>query len=484
MSVSSSDPNEADPSSEVPLITQEDDQDNHNSGDLHFGSDGYLYVSLGDEGGADDIYDNGRFIDKDFFSGIMRLDVDQKPGSLTPNAHPAVHSGTYAIPPDNPYIGLTSYMGFATDPAEVRTEFWAAGFRNPWRFCIDLPTDRLFCADVGQADREEVNLVRIGNHYGWSYREGTEDFDLGPGGETPPPGFVPTHPIYDYGRSEGQSVTGGRVYRRDGLSNLHGAYIFGDYGSNRVWAMHFKSNGSVDRVDHLLDVPDVTSFGIDPTNGDILAGSHGGPIYRIVRAEDEPGSSLPTTLSATGAFSDLATLTPNPGIVPYETNVSFWSDGAVKQRWFSIPDLADRIEFVENESWSFPTGQVWIKHFELDLTPNEASDPHRRLETRFLVKTSDGIYGVTYRWNDEQTEATLVAEAGFDETFTIQTSGSPTSQTWHYPRRGECLSCHSATAGYALGFDTGQLNRETSYNGGLCHQLYQAPSLISSPILT
>ena len=471
MSVSVSNPNRADASSEVPMITQEDDQNNHNGGDLHFGPDGYLYVSLGDEGGANDQYDNGRFIDKDFFSGMMRLDVDQKPGSLTPNSHASVHSGTYSIPPDNPYMGLTSYMGFTTDPVDIRTEFWASGFRNPWRFCFDPPTGRLLCADVGQGGREEVNLVTCGNHYGWSYREGTADFNIGPGGATPPSGFAPVDPIHDYPRSEGHSITGGRVYRGDRFSELYGAYIFGDYGSNRVWAMYFDAGGGVDRVDYLLNVTNVAAFGTDPTNGDILAASYNGHVYRIVRATATPSPSIPTTLSATGAFSDLTGLIPNAGIVPYETNVSFWSDNAVKQRWFSIPSLADTMVFAENVPWSFPTGQVWIKHFELDLTPNNSADAHRRLETRFLVKTADGIYGVTYRWNGAQSDADLVSEEGMDESLTIQSTGGPTMQTWRYPSRSECLSCHSPAAGHVLGFTTEQLNREISYGGAPCNQL-------------
>src|SRR5688572_1558059 len=131
--VSASDLNAADPNSEQPLITQRDEASNHNGGQLQFGPDGFLYLSVGDEGGANDQFQNSQRIDRDFFSGVLRLDVDQRPGSLPPNPHPAVHLGTYAIPLDNPWVGAVAFNGTTVDPSTVRSEFWAVGLRNPWR---------------------------------------------------------------------------------------------------------------------------------------------------------------------------------------------------------------------------------------------------------------------------------------------------------------------------------------------------------------
>ena len=131
--VSATDPNRADPGSEQPLIAQADEASNHNGGELAFGPDGYLYVSLGDEGGANDQFRNSQRIDKDFFAGILRLDVDRRPGSIAPNPHAAVRAGAYAVPPDNPFVGATDFNGRVVDPSRVRTEFWAVGLRNPWR---------------------------------------------------------------------------------------------------------------------------------------------------------------------------------------------------------------------------------------------------------------------------------------------------------------------------------------------------------------
>ena len=168
--------------------------------------------------------------------------------------------------------------------------------------------------------------------------------------------------------------------------------------------------------------------------------------------------SFPPTLAETGALADLATLAPQPGIVPFEINVALWSDGAHKTRWFSLPDTTQTIGFSRDGFWTYPTGMVWIKHFELELT-NGVPESARRLETRFLVRTVDGIAAATYRWDDSQTNALLVPAQGMDEPLLIhEPDGAVRSQVWHYPSRQECRTCHNAASGYALGFNTPQLN--------------------------
>ncbi len=177
---------------ESPLITQRDQQDNHNGGDMAFGPDGYLYISVGDEGAQDDGGDNARRIAKDFLGHILRIDVDSKLGSLAPNPHDessttgvtgdsAITAGSYLIPPDNPFVALAagtgnaSYNGFTFPKTAIRTEIYSAGYRNPWRMSFDPLTGRLFVADVGQNNYEEVNLVTGGFNAGWSWREGKHD---------------------------------------------------------------------------------------------------------------------------------------------------------------------------------------------------------------------------------------------------------------------------------------------------------------------
>ncbi len=175
--VSKTDPNAADPASELPMITQLDLADNHNGGDLHFGPDGYLYYSMGDEGAANDSFNNARFIDKDFFAAIYRLDVDHRPGSLEPNPHSqksttypsAVNPGSYWIPADNPFINTKSHNGRILNPKKIRTEIWATGLRNPWRFSFDPPTGQMIIGDVGQDMWEEIDIGVAGGNFGWSY---------------------------------------------------------------------------------------------------------------------------------------------------------------------------------------------------------------------------------------------------------------------------------------------------------------------------
>ncbi|MEI7728731.1 MAG: PQQ-dependent sugar dehydrogenase [Verrucomicrobiota bacterium] len=462
------DSNRALPASELPLLTQYDQARNHNGGDLHFGPDGYLYVGLGDEGAGNDKFENSQRIDKNFFSGLLRLDVDRRPGSLPPNPHPAA-STNYAVPPDNPFVGATRFNGLPVDPIRVRTEFWAVGLRNPWRFSYDAPSGRWYCGDVGQNKWESVHLLTSGGNYGWAFREGNH---LGPHRE--PDGFKFSAPIWEYahgsGMDQGNSLIGGVVYRGDRIPQLKGAYVFGDYVTGNLWSLRYEPGQTVVE-DYLTDNKNVAAFGVDPRNGDVLLADHGADtIKRLVYEEKPTGTPFPPTLADTGAFKDLSLLTPQPGIVPYEPNVAFWSDHAIKQRWFSLPETTRTMGFDPTGNWKLPPGMVWIKHFEMELT-NGVPASRRRLETRFLVRNRDGVYGVTYRWDRSQKNAMLVPEAGAEETLQIQDRGMRRTQVWRYPSRLECLTCHTPLGGYALSFNTAQLNRETGPAGDTVNQL-------------
>ncbi|MGH8018052.1 MAG: PQQ-dependent sugar dehydrogenase, partial [Opitutaceae bacterium] len=465
-SVQAGDPDVADPNSELPLITQRDEAGNHNGGELLFGPDGYLYVSLGDEGGGNDQFGNGQRIDRDFFAAILRLDVDLHPGSLPPNAHPAVHAGTYAVPPGNPFLGATSFNGSPVDPARVRTEIWATGLRNPWRMAFDPANGRLIAADVGQGAREEIDLIERGKNYGWPYREG---FIAGPGGN-PPVGAALTDPIHDYPRSQGQSVSGGIVYRGSRLEQLYGKYLFADYESGNIWSLAYESPPPV-ASELLTNDGGIAAFGIDPLTGDILlADIAEGAIKRLVYNDTPTGAPFPALLSETGAFISTATLEPQPGLVEYEPNVAFWSDHARKRRWFALENSTDVYGFSAHGNWSLPAGAVWVKHFDLELVRGDPASA-RRIETRFLVKTTDGVYGITYRWNDAQTDAGLVPEEGAEQDFTVVENGASRIQTWRFPSRADCLACHTPQAGFALSFNTRQLNREHAFPNGQASQI-------------
>jgi glucose/arabinose dehydrogenase/mono/diheme cytochrome c family protein len=481
--VSAGNPNAADAASELVLWEQYDQANNHNGGDLHFGPDGYLYVSLGDEGGGNDQYGNSQLINGDFFSGLMRIDVDNRPGSVMPNPHPAntnnpLREIRYRIPADNPWVGATSFNGVTVNSNTVRTEFYAVGLRNPWRFTFDQLTGELYLADVGQNAWEEVNVVRRGGNYGWNYREGLH---AGPRGN-PPAGVVLDHPIVEYGRgsgpNQGASVTGGVVYRGARYPDLQGAYIFADYVSGNVWML--RANGTnVVPFPRLTGDGGIAGFGTDPRNGDVLTADQNDDMLKRLVTDTNMvvGGQLPRTLADTGAFTNLMSLagqtqalTANTGVIPYDVNVPFWSDGARKSRWFFMPTNGAKIGFASESNWSLPAGMAWVKHFDLELTNGEPSSA-RRLETRILVRTANGTYGVTYRWGNSLTNAALVPDQGLDETFTINDGGILRTQVWHYPSRAECLVCHTPAGGHALAFNTVQLNRDFDYGNGSTNQI-------------
>ncbi len=480
--VSSNNPNAAPIASEITLLTMFDEHSDHNGGDLHFGPDGFLYVSLGDEGEQGDTLNNSQRIDKDFWSSILRLDVDvpARATSLIPNPHPANtnHPGQaiyYRVPAHNPFVGATSFNGLGVVSGAVRTEMFAVGFRNPWRFSFDSVTGQIHCGDVGTDTWEEINVITRGGNYGWAYRETT---NAGPKAASAPPGFTSIPPIFTYrhgtATNQGNAVVGGVVYRGSRIPGLRGSYIFGDYVSGNVWAL--KHDGTnVTSFFRLADDPNIAAFGIDPSNGDVLTADQNQETIKRLTAVPAGGQPLPPTLADTGVFTNLTTLTTHSGFVPYDLNVPFWSDNASKLRWFYIPTNRT-ILFGATNNWLFPTGSVWVKHFELEMT-NGLPASRRRLETRLLVSYpgADGtnVYGLTYRWGGSNTNATLVPDGGLDESFVINDGGNLRTQVWRYPGRSECLLCHTRAGqgGLALGFNTPQLNRDFNYGGVTDNQL-------------
>ena len=184
-----------------------------------------------------------------------------------------------------------------------------------------------------------------------------------------------------------------------------------------------------------------------------------------------PQAPFPARLSDTGTFNDLGTLAPVNGFVAYGVNAPFWSDGALKRRWMGVPydggpiRPEQQVKFTVENAWQFPVGSVFVKHF--DLQTNEL-DPQalRRLETRILVNLTNGIvYGASYRWRPDYSDADLVNTAQTEE-ITIETASGTRSQTWYYPSRTDCVTCHTAYSGGILGASkTRQLNRDWTYEG-------------------
>jgi glucose/arabinose dehydrogenase len=249
----------SDPASETILLTIDQPYDNHNGGGLAFGPDGYLYIALGD-GGAGGDPENRAQNGQTLLGKILRIDVDGN------NAQ----GGRYGIPEDNPFM----------DDPNVLDEIWALGLRNPWRISFDRATGDLYIADVGQGSREEVNFQPAtsngGENYGWRIMEGSECYNPDP---CDPAGLV--LPVAEYGRGEGQAITGGFVYRGSRYPALVGYYLFGDSSSGSIWALKRDENGRWQRSDPLANVSGPTTFG-QGANGELYVASYGqGRIYHI-----------------------------------------------------------------------------------------------------------------------------------------------------------------------------------------------------------
>ena len=171
-------------------------------------------------------------------------------------------------------------------------------------------------------------------------------------------------------------------------------------------------------------------------------------------------SPFPRKLSQTGLFTSVKDHRMAPGVIPYEINAPFWSDGAHKERFFALPGKA-LVSSKNKGAWEFDDGAVTVKSFSLDLEEGNPAS-RRRIETRVVLKQENHWIGYTYVWNSKQTDAELVGAEGLDRTYTIKDASAPggtRKQTWHYPSRNECMFCHSRAAGFVLGVNTHQLNR-------------------------
>lgn len=185
------------------------------------------------------------------------------------------------------------------------------------------------------------------------------------------------------------------------------------------------------------------------------------PFLRMPATATAP---LPPLLSQTGVFQDVRRLVPTDSLIPYDLIVPFWSDGAEKVRWVSVPSGA-RIKFSPTGEWVFPKGTVFVKTFTF-VTNELHPESLRRLETRLLVCDADGgVYGAVYKWRPDNSDADLLA-TNLTETITVQTASGSRTQSWYYPSRRDCLTCHTANAGHVLGVKTRQLNREYAYSSG------------------
>ncbi|QDV10020.1 Soluble aldose sugar dehydrogenase YliI precursor [Planctomycetes bacterium Poly30] len=454
--------NQADPNSELVMMQHRLYNGSHRSGHLAFGPDGFLYVPIGDQFR----YETAQDIVNNLEGGIHRIDVDMDPARshaprrTLPLSYSDEWSGVgYWIPNDNPFLDPTGSQF---------EEYYSVGHRNPHRMTFDQVTGELWVGEVGGGLREEINLIERGGNGGWPFREG---FSAGPRSE--PASYVGTltEPVVDFLRSESNAIIGGYVYRGARHPGLYGKYICAGYSQRRIFAIERNPvTGTYTKsVIGSFTPGGAITFGQDH-DGEIYIGRQNGntPLYMLNATNPTPDP--PQLLSQLGAFTDLAALTPRAGLIPYDLNAPFWSDAALKSRWIAVPNdgshntAAEQIDFdARGGNWDFPAGTVAVKHFELGT---DETDPtvKKRLETRFVVHTEDGFYAVTYRWNEEGTDAVLQTSRS-QETITIETEDGSRDQVWTYPGRQDCLLCHAPVTGGGLGLRTHQLNRDMTYPG-------------------
>jgi glucose/arabinose dehydrogenase len=253
--VVSSNPNQADKNSEEILLEVLQPYSNHNGGQIAFGPDNYLFIALGDGGSAGDPQGNGQNR-ATLLGKILRVNVDAKSANMN-----------YSIPSDNPFVG---------NDAGYREEIYAYGLRNPWRFSFDLATGWIWAGDVGQNRMEEVDIIVKGKNYGWNIMEGNLCYS--PAINCNQSGLE--LPIWTYSRDQGYSVTGGFVDRGRELTELFGSYIYGDFGSGRIWTLRY--DGINDPVNsEILDTDlSITSFGTDEQN-ELYICAFSGKVYKV-----------------------------------------------------------------------------------------------------------------------------------------------------------------------------------------------------------
>ena len=276
----------ADPASAMPVLQIA--AAGHFGGWIGFGPDGYLYVQVGDGGDfmSHDAPGNGQGTTAELLANVLRIDVDG-------DDFPADADRNYAIPPDNPFVGMAG-----------RDEIWAFGLRNPWRGSFDRLTGDYYLADVGQDAREEIDVEPAGSsggrNYGWRLREGRIATPTGGVGGPRPAGAV--DPVYDYqhgfGADQGKSVTGGYVYRGS-IAALQGRYFFADYVNPRIWSLRVDAQAAT--VTEFVDwthefaptigsLDNIVSFGEDAV-GELYIVDYDGDIFRVI--------ATPTTASNT-----------------------------------------------------------------------------------------------------------------------------------------------------------------------------------------
>jgi putative heme-binding domain-containing protein len=461
------DPPRIDPESEEIVLTFL--QGGHNGCDLHFGPDGYLYISTGDAASPNppDPRNTGQDV-SDLLSSILRIDVDHRdPGK------------NYAIPKDNPFVDLK----------DARPEVWAYGFRNPWRMSFDRKTGDLWVGDVGWELWEMVHKIERGGNYGWSITEARQPIKPN---QTPGPTPI-RPPAIELPHTIAASVTGGYVYRGRKFPELQGAYVFGDWEFRRLWAARFHQ-GRLKSLDEITrPTVRVVAFGDDAAGELYFLDYDHGTVHTLERNTGRGrNKDFPTNLSETGLFASVKDQVPAPGVLPFQINARQWQDGATAEYWVALPGTSGVVVYPEEGKpipsqvyWHkfrlhFPKDAVLVKTISLTTGAGEAAKP-RWVETQLLHFDGLDWRGYTFAWRDDQSDADLVPVAGSEKVFQVPDKvhpGGKREYVWPFLSRTQCMQCHNQWPQYALAFNLAQLNREVpDGHGGRAQQLVRLSEL-------
>jgi glucose/arabinose dehydrogenase len=227
----------------------------HQGGDIAFGPDGYLWITVGDGEEGKDPEDNGQSLDT-LLGKLLR--IDPKPSRGKP----------YGVPPDNPFTSMGK---------RARPEIFAYGLREPWRFSFDRETGDVWLGDVGQYSMEEIDFLPAGAgggaNFGWNRLEGTLPFS-----GTAPADAVP--PIAEYRHGPRCAVIGGYVYRGSAIPGLRGAYVYGDFCDGVIRALVQTDGHRAFGRDLGVKIGTLASFGEGP-DGELYVLSQFQGLYRI-----------------------------------------------------------------------------------------------------------------------------------------------------------------------------------------------------------
>jgi uncharacterized repeat protein (TIGR01451 family) len=333
------DPFAADAASEHTLLVVAQPYANHNGGDLAFGPDGYLYISLGDGGSAGDPEDRAQDLGL-LLGKLLRIDVDPLRGH-SPDCGGL--QAAYTIPTNNPMVD---------GPGKHCDEIWAYGLRNPWRFSFDRSTGDIFIGDVGQGSREEIDFQpgnsAGGENYGWRCYEGTSLYNGSGCGNPTDYRF----PVFEYNHGAPDfhcSVTGGYRYRGGHFPSLSGRYLLADFCTGNVWSLVDQGSGGWQSTSHGALIANPSTFG-EATDGELyLASRSNGTIYHVI--DDSPSPRL--SISKTGPLFAASA-------EPFTYTLNVMNQGALAATALSVTDTlpVGAVYLSSSHSGAFTNGAV------------------------------------------------------------------------------------------------------------------------------